>query len=293
MRGVVVVGLGEAKYNMLQQWLLRLGMVFFAAILGSGAAFASDDLAPADPSLGTTLQQDSSPDVENTTSGNVQVDVSSDSQQTQEGASGGGSDVNSNDTSSASPLADSSQAAPSGTESSNDGGSVLSDDSGLSSGVSDSGQPPVASQAKAGGQMQTAFAVTSIMKKLAQHAIPPVGQLAQAATAVHTSNTPNTPPTPTGLLGDLRSLFTTSLIPGLKSLSGQLAVFASSTTILSLQLALIVLLVLVASLLLISFYLARLRRSGYTDAARSDAGAAAFYFATPPQMGFMSVPITL
>ncbi|HUC20102.1 MAG TPA: hypothetical protein VMR98_01245 [Candidatus Polarisedimenticolaceae bacterium] len=98
---------------------------------------------------------------------------------------------------------------------------------------------------------------------------------------------PSAPQNPGDFLVKLSALLTSSIVPELQGMSGYADGLPSALAALNLQLAFTALLAIGFSLLLLDFYTARLRRSGFLGAARSDVGAAILTFVTPPKMGFI------
>ncbi|HEX7259618.1 MAG TPA: hypothetical protein VF272_01660, partial [Candidatus Saccharimonadia bacterium] len=268
--------------RMPQRLLLKLGVIFLAGAMGSGAALASEEGSPAaTTSPGVSAEQQSAQDVVITTSDDAAITVSSTTSQSQSVV---GSSQSSTDAGSAAAVSAGAglEATASDLEAKS---AVLNDDtlsgtpvhgaSSLSGGFTSAGaeKPSVqaAAGAKAENQVRVALAWAAyqmVTRNVA--ALQPIAPIELTPLSTG-SNLPALPQNPTGWLGDLRVLLTSSLLPLLGELVSQPGSMASAVTLLSLKLILLILLVIAASLLLLDFYTARLRRSGYTDAARSDA----------------------
>ncbi len=285
---------------MLQRLLLKLGVIFLAGALGSGAALAADEATTGAQSPGLSAEQNSNNTLEINASGNGNIDVSSNSSQSQ--TIGGASDSGSG-ASTGSPAA--SQSLVGASDALSGGGtsdfllakSGVSQPTGSEASAAQPGQvaSPVASASEKGSQTQqrimTAWSALKALNRgpAALQSSVPMG-LAVATAA--SPDMPNGPQDPAALLSNLRVLLTSSLIPAPQLLADVAAIFTTSLAVAQIQLVILVILLVAASLLLLNFYLARLRRSGYTDAARSDAGAAILFFVTPPKMSCTSVLVT-
>ncbi len=278
---------------MARRLYIQVGMIMVVGALATSAAYA-DSSTEGSVSSGTTLSQTGGSTVDVSGGGSVEVSNSTHSSQSVDGGQSGSSSNDSfgsgNGSSGAvfqsgdgtqSPSDQSGTASPANPAVTSDSGSA-----GLSSTI---GHVPNNASSLALGS-PAVYRVTAAMRQAVFQRQADIQQAtleAPVSALVPLPATPSIPTTASDFLGKLRNLLTSSTLPTPETATGPPISLPNLSITPSAGLALMVALVLLTSLLLLDFYTARLRRSGYSVAARSDVGAAILTFATPPKMGFI------